>query len=89
MTDGKRLETAIRELRAEIGTLAAGDDQARERLERLVQDIEATLADPKRAGAREGLAGRLQASILGFEASHPRVAAVVNEVVEQLGNMGI
>jgi hypothetical protein len=89
MTDAKHLEAAIRELRAEIGTLAADDDEARARLDRLVQDIEATLADPKRTGARGRLTGQLQASLIGFEASHPRMAALMNEVVEQLGNMGI
>jgi len=89
MTDAKHPEAAIRQLRAEIGTLAAVDDEARERLDRLVQDIEATLADPKRTGTRGRLAGQLQASLIGFEASHPRMAALMNEVVEQLGNMGI
>jgi len=89
MTDTRRVEAAIRQLRAEIDTLAGRDEEARQRLDRLVQDIEATLAEPKPTAAKEGLAGRVQASVLGFEVSHPRVAAVMNELVEQLGSMGI
>jgi len=32
---------------------------------------------------------RLKASIVGFEASHPRLATLLNDVVEKLGNIGI
>ena len=89
MTDAKRLEDAIRQLRAEIGALAGRDDAARQRLEALMREIEATLAHPGRAEDKRSLAGQLKASVLAFKASHPRIAAVMNEVVEQLGNMGI
>jgi len=89
MTDAKHLDASLRQLRAEIGALPIGDEEARRRLDGLMRDIEATLEDPKRSSAKQGVVDQLRASILGFEASHPRIAAVMNEVVEQLGNMGI
>jgi hypothetical protein len=33
--------------------------------------------------------GQLKASILKFEASHPRLAGVINDVVDKLSAMGI
>jgi hypothetical protein len=36
----------------------------------------------------EGLGGPLKASILKFEASHPRLAGVINDVVDKLSAMG-
>jgi len=89
MTDAKHLDAALRQLRAEIGALDVSDQEARQRLDRLMQELETTLADPGRARGRKTLVDQLKASVLGFEASHPRLAAVMNEVVEQLGNMGI
>ena len=89
MTDTKHLDEALNNLRSEIETLDIGNDEARQRLDKLIQDIEKTLANPKHAGADETLGAQLKTSILNFEVSHPRLAAVMNEVMEKLGNMGI
>jgi len=89
MTHEKRLEESLSRLRSEIKDLHVGDDQTKQRLERLVQDIEQTLASPKDTGARATLGERWKSSILGFEVSHPRLAGVMNEVLEALSNMGI
>ena len=84
------LEESLQRLRAEIRSLDLGDEAARRRLERLVAEIEQTLAEPaERKPAAESLGDQLKASVLGFEASHPRLAGVINEVVEKLGHMGI
>ena len=89
MNDSRHLDESLNRLRSEIAVLDIDDEDARRRLETLVHDIEKTLANPKRADADGSLGDRLKASILRFEASHPRLAAVMNEVTEQLGNMGI
>ena len=87
MAADARLEETLARLRSEIDGLGLGDEDARQRLRRLVADIERSLAEP--GPARGGLAGQLRNSVLRFEATHPRIAAVMNEMVEQLGNMGI
>jgi outer membrane protein TolC len=89
MTDVHRLEASLRTLRAEIATLDTGDDDARRRLASLVGELESAVADPSRSGERRTLGEQLRASILRVEAAHPRLAGLVNEVVESLGNMGI
>jgi hypothetical protein len=94
MSDARALRESLLRLRAEIDTLGVGDDEARARLRRLVEEIERTLEAPRGrdvaiAGGDSGLVAQLKRSVLRFEASHPRIAGLMNEVVEQLGNMGI
>jgi hypothetical protein len=84
------LEESLHRMRAEIRSLDLGDEAARQRLEGLVREIEQTLGDPAERNARAGSLGdQLKASVLSFEASHPRLASVMNEVVEKLSTMGI
>jgi hypothetical protein len=87
MAADARLVESLARLRSEIDALGMDDEDARRRLQRLVADVERSLAEPGPASG--GLVGQLRNSVLRFEASHPRIAAVMNEVVEQLGNMGI
>jgi hypothetical protein len=89
MNTRAHLEASVNALRGEIAALDLGDQDARQRLEGLVQDIERSLANPRLGGTDQDLGDRLKASILRFEASHPRLAALMNDVTQQLGNMGI
>jgi hypothetical protein len=84
----KPLEESLNNLRSEIKALAIGDDEARRRLEQLIREIEQTLAHPDAAAAGT-LGDQLKTSVLSFEVSHPRLAVVMNEVVEKLSQMGI
>ena len=85
------LEESLNALRAEIRALGTADEATRQRLKNsLVREIEQTLANPGEQAADGSLGDQLKASILSFEASHaPRLAGVMNEVVEKLGHMGI
>ena len=83
------LEESLNALRAEIRALGTADEATRQRLDGLVREIEQTLANPGEQAADGSLGDQLKASILSFEASHPRLAGVMNEVVEKLGHMGI
>jgi hypothetical protein len=90
MTDAKRLEASLRDLRAEIAALPLGDEPTRDRLGRLVHDLEQAIGNPGGSGdEKRSLGEQLKLSVLRMEASHPRLAAVVNEVIESLGSMGI
>ena len=89
MTDATQLPESLHHLRSEIEALKISDDEARQRLESLIQAIERTIENPKSAGAEANLGERLKTSILRFEVSHPRLAILINEVMEQLGNAGI
>lgn len=89
MTGTTHLDDLLSTLRREMSALDIGDEDARQRLDKLILDIEARSKDPSGAAADEGLSGQLKASILKFEVSHPRLAGVVNDVVDKLSAMGI
>jgi hypothetical protein len=89
MTSARDLDPLLRTLRSEIDALDIDDEEARRRLDALVADIGARSRDPNRSASDERLNGQLRASILKFEASHPRLAGVMNDVLEKLGTMGI
>lgn len=89
MADMTHLDDSLSNLRSEIEALDIGDLEARLRLEKLIRDIEQTLENPEDVPADEPLGEQLKSSILAFEVSHPRLAAVMNEVMEKLGHMGI
>ena len=89
MADVKRLEDSLSNLRSGIEALQFDDEEARQRLDRLVRDLETALEHPGSGGDQKTLGEQLRISILKLEVAHPRLAGVFNEVVESLGSMGI
>jgi chromosome segregation ATPase len=90
MTDAKRLEASLQSLRSEIDALAIGDAEARQRLETLIGQLEQAIERrDSRGGGDKTVGEQLRVSILKLEAAHPRLAGVLNEVMESLGSMGI
>jgi Domain of unknown function (DUF4404) len=89
MTDAQHLDDLLSTLRREMNALDVADRDARERVDRLIRDIETRVKDPDRVDADEGLGGRLKASVVKFEVSHPRLAGVINDIVDKLSAMGI
>jgi type II secretory pathway component PulM len=83
------LDDSLSRLRSAIQTLDVADEDARRRLEKLVEDIEKARAGPKVALEDQPLGERLKASTLDFEVSHPRLSTLMNEVMEKLSSMGI
>lgn len=89
MANARHLDDALSTLRSEIQALDIGDEEARRRLDSLVVDIGASIERPSGAVSDETLADRLKSSILSFEASHPRLAVLMNDVLEKLSTMGV
>ena len=89
MAHAKPLGDSLDKLRAEIRALPIDDEASRQRLEALVREIEQTMDQRSRRSGAASLGERLNATVLGFEASHPRIAALLNELTQELGNMGI
>jgi hypothetical protein len=85
----KPLDESLSKLRSEIQALDIGDQEARLRLEQLIRDIERKLGNPQGGAPDKTLGEQLRSSILAFEVSHPRLATVMNEVMEKLSHMGI
>jgi hypothetical protein len=89
MTDVKRLEASLQSLRSEIDVLAIGDADAKQRLNALIGQLEQAVEGRDSRGGDKTFAEQLRMSILKLEAAHPRLAGVLNEVMESLGSMGI
>lgn len=83
----ERLRNLLAELIAEVRTVQAADDATRRKLEEAATEIIQALhrVETGEAGDNESLRDRL----VEFEASHPNLAAVVNRLVDMLGQMGI
>jgi hypothetical protein len=85
--DQRRLEDLLTTLHEEL--LAAGpvDAKNRDLLRHLASDIRARLdAGPESAAAAryQGLSGSLREAATAFEASHPRLTAAMEKVIDTL-----
>ena len=89
MTDAQHLDELISALRREMNALDVGDQDARQRLDQLIVDIETRVRNRDAVVPDEGVVAHLKASVLKFEVSHPRLAGVINDVVDKLSAMGI
>ena len=89
MSDRQHLDASLSDLRSQIEALDADDETSRQRLGELVARIEARLATTGELSGEEDLGENVNASVLHFEASHPRIAAVLNQLAEKLATMGI
>ncbi len=89
MSDTNHLEEEMNDLRSQISALPPEDEPHRQHLNGLVGDIERLVGSSGDLRAQEHLGENLNASMLRFEASHPRIATVLNQLAEKLGAMGI
>ncbi len=81
----EHLQDLLQRLRGELAQLESSD--SRPRLETLVADLERELAAEQAEGA--GLTQELKRRVESFEVEHPRVTAILNDVMVTLSNLGI
>ncbi|MBX9608748.1 MAG: DUF4404 family protein [Gammaproteobacteria bacterium] len=81
----EHLQDLLDRLRGELAELE--DRDSRPRLEALVADLERELAADQAEGA--GLTQELKRRVESFEVEHPRVTAILNDVMVTLSNLGI
>lgn len=81
-------KTLLQQLNADLGQLAASnlDDDSRELVEGMREDIDDVLGSDEVPGF---LSHRLSFFAMEFEADHPQVTALANQVIAALSNMGI
>jgi hypothetical protein len=85
--DQRRLQELLTALHQEL--LAAGpvDAKSRDLLRHLASDIRArldTAADTADAARYQGLSGSLREAARAFEASHPKLTAAMEQVIDTL-----
>ncbi|NOY76844.1 MAG: DUF4404 family protein [Calditrichaeota bacterium] len=85
----ERLRKSIKNLRAEIDRIDAGNAVTRDKMEHLLGELEDQLDHPEDSEKFHKLADRVEALIAEYEAKHPRLSAALEEILVTLSNMGI
>ena len=85
----ERLRESLEQLRSEINSAIPPEGPSRERLNRLINDIERKLASPDDAEHHENLLSNVQDSIHHLELAHPRATSILNQIMETLAGGGI
>jgi outer membrane protein TolC len=82
------LQESINAARAELAHLNDDDKQARENLELLLNRMERQLEAPDESERLSGI-DSLSEFVEQMEARHPRLTAIVNDIMNKLAGMGI
>ena len=85
----QRLQKLLEELHTELGSADALDDQAKEQLRGIAQEIEGAVGpdEDKRLGG-EAL-NQLEEAAVDFEVDHPRLAGILGQITDTLAKLGI
>lgn len=84
----KKINEALAELRDEISQLEIGDQDVKDRLTSLIENIERGV-DSGDSEDHSALNEEMQDVITFFEVEHPRITGIVNDIMMALNNMGI
>lgn len=87
----ERLHELLGQVHQELERAHSIDDESRELMFEVSDDIRYLLEHGKEQERSESgpLGDRLDALVLAFESRHPRIAHMVEEVIDTLGKMGI
>ena len=84
----QELRAQLDELIIAIESIPAADAE-KKRLQSLVENIEGQLSNPVVEGEPESLADQVDGMVSSFEADHPTVAGILNNIMVTLTSMGI
>jgi hypothetical protein len=84
-----KLRADLERLREEIARAQAGDRESLARLEELAGQVQRELDEENAVGDPAALVEELEEAITGFEARHPNLTAIVNNMLVALGSMGV
>jgi uncharacterized protein DUF4404 len=88
--DKEKLHEELNRLHADLQQIEVPDEDDREVLSRLAQDIRRILEDKEIDREQyQGLDDRWKDAITRFEAAHPRVTLLMRQVLDQIAYLGI
>jgi len=85
----QELRQLLEQLHTELGDADSLDDQARERLRNMAQEIEAAVGPEEDKTLGEETMGQLQETALSIESEYPRLSAVIGSIADTLAKLGI
>jgi hypothetical protein len=80
----KHLQGLLEDLHGELADASSLDDQARQQLRVLAQEIETAVGDEDADALN-----RLQSAALGLETQHPRITGILASIADTLSKLGI
>jgi hypothetical protein len=83
------LNSDLEKLRQEVNLLVSGNDDAKAKLNVLINDIELKISTPDEEIHDSNLTENIRDTITQFETEHPRTTAILNDIMVSLSNMGI
>ena len=89
--DQKALTARLQDLRAQLAGSKSVDAETLALLEKVTKDLE-RIHDEEQPSTREdvdSVSGRVQNLLTKFEAEHPRLTSVLQQVLDGLANLGI
>ena len=81
------LQESLDQLRSEIKDLDSEDIESKTRIDKLIAQLEKQIEEDD--DILEEISETVTDSISYFETSHPRLTAIMNNLMTLLGNMGI
>jgi seryl-tRNA synthetase len=83
------LNDDLEKLRQEVNILVNENEEARDKLNAIINDIEKKIETPGDEAHHSNLTTRVKEAISHFETDHPRATAILNDIMVSLSNMGI
>jgi hypothetical protein len=83
------LQKTLADLRAELATLSAHDTTARNHIIHLIETLEQHLNEPINDTSRAALRENVSSTLERFEAEHPRITLILNQIMNTLSGSGI
>ncbi|MBI5619072.1 MAG: DUF4404 family protein [Gammaproteobacteria bacterium] len=84
-----QLHQALEALRAALAEFGSGDAEKRARIEGLIAALERQIDAPEGSATDAELNAELPTLVEHFEVEHPRLTAILNDLMVTLSGMGI
>ncbi len=85
----QRLNQLLEELHTELGSTDTLDDQAKEQLRDIAQEIEGAVGPDEDKDLGSDAMNQLEQAAVGFESEHPRLAGILAQIIDTLSKLGI
>jgi hypothetical protein len=85
----QRLQKLLEELHTELGSTDTLDDQAKEQLRGIAQEIEGAVGPDEDKSLGSDAMNQLEQAAVGFESEHPRLAGILSQITDALSKLGI
>lgn len=84
-----QLQKTLAELRSELANLDARDEATRTHINGLMESLEQHLNEPANETIKGALRENFSSTIERFEAEHPRITLILNQIMNTLSGSGI